>query len=158
MSHNHDDHLSNCSLVRRRRLPCGTTTIELLVSFTLLTTVLTASLPLAVRHGRILTSARHYRLAIDELSNQFERLTALPAAGVSAELERLEPSPFTAARLPEAELSGTLAAAEMGRRLTLEIVWDEPGRRSAPVRLVGWVLPHSDRAAAEPPAVEGSEP
>jgi hypothetical protein len=36
---------------------------EALVAFTLLTSVLGMSVPLVVRHGRLLTSARQYRLA-----------------------------------------------------------------------------------------------
>ena len=51
--------------------------MEMLVAFTLLTSVLALSAPLVVRHGRVLVTARHYRLALEELSNQMERLTAL---------------------------------------------------------------------------------
>jgi hypothetical protein len=57
-----------------RTAPCaarrGTTILELLVSFSQLITVLSLSATLVVRHGRILTSSRQYRLALDELSNQ----------------------------------------------------------------------------------------
>ena len=134
---------------RARPFSRGATTVELLVAFSLLTTVLGASLPLVVRHGRILVSARHYRLALDELSNQVERLTALAPTELPAAIERLEPSPFTARRLPGAKLKGRLDAAEVGKRLTLEIVWDEPQRRDAPVVIAAWIPPDETAPAEE---------
>jgi len=125
----------------------GTTTIELLVSFTLLTTVLGAALPLVVRHGRILNSARQYRMALDELSNQAERIMALDHDAAIKTLDELQPSPFAAEHLPGATLTAALASSEGVERATLSLSWDEPGRRAAPVSLVAW-LPR-DAAAAE---------
>ena len=144
----------------QRKVPRGTTTIELLVAFTLLSTTLTVSLPLVVRHGRILTTARHYRLALEEVTNQLERLTLLAGPPLAAELERLRPSDFTAARLPGAELRGKLEPAEIGQRLTLSLVWDEPQRREAPVTLAAWFPPAGEPPAATPaePPTEGTEP
>jgi len=135
---------------RRRGLLSGTSTLEVLVAFTLLSSVLSLSVPLVVRHGRVLTSARQYRLAIEELSDQLERLTALPEAQRQLALEQLAPSQFAASRLPGAELLGTLEAADLGQRLTLQIVWDEPQRRAAPVTMAAWILPQPSRAAELP--------
>lgn len=134
----------------RRR---GTTTIELLVSFTLLTTVLGAALPLVVRHGRILNSARQYRMALDELSNQAERIAALSHDAAIETLEELQPSPLVVEHLPGATLSADLASSDGAERVTLSLSWDEPGRRAAPVSLVAW-LPRSDDAATKPAAAE----
>jgi hypothetical protein len=134
----------------RRR---GTTTIELLVSFTLLTTVLGAALPLVVRHGRILNSARHYRMGLDELSNQAERITALSHDAAIGTLDELQPSPFAVAHLPGAELTADLASSDGAERVTLSLSWDEPGRRAAPVSLVAW-LPRDADTATEPAAEE----
>ena len=86
------------------------------------------SVPLVVRHGRLLTSARQYRLAVEELSNQLERLTALPSADVAAAVDKLKVSELTAAKLPGAELTANIEPAEYGRRVTLQIAWDEPQR------------------------------
>jgi hypothetical protein len=141
-------HLSRRS--RRRSVLSGTSTVEVLVAFTLVTSVLSLSVPLIVRHGRVLTASRQYRLAVDELSNQLERLTAMPDAELQAALGQLTPSEFTAARLPAAELSGKLEAADVGQRLTLQIVWNEPGRREAPVSMAAWVLPDSGRGPQAP--------
>lgn len=128
----------------RRR---GTTTIELLVSFTLLTTVLGAALPLVVRHGRILNSARQYRTALDELTNQAERITALSHDAAMETLDELQPSPFAAEHLPGATLTADLASSDGAERVTLSLSWDEPGRQAAPVSLVAW-LPRGGAAAA----------
>lgn len=136
----------------RRR---GTTTIELLVSFTLLTTALGAALPLVVRHGRILNSARQYRMALDELSNQAERIMALDHDATIKTLDELQPSPFVLEHLPGATLSADLASSDGAERVTLSLSWDEPGRRAAPVSLVAW-LPRGDEAATKPAAEEES--
>jgi hypothetical protein len=106
-----------------------------------LTTALTLSLPLVVRHGRLLESCRHYRLALDELSNQLDRLTALPEADARAELEQLKPSSFIAAKLPGAELTGQLQPADIGNRLTLRLSWNDLPQRPTTVPMSAWILP-----------------
>ena len=96
----------------------------------------TSSVSMAWRRA---SAARCYRLALDELSSQHERLSTLPAEELSAAIEALGPSPLAAERLPGAALRGELAASQLGRRLTLEIWWDEPNRDAAPVRLTAWL-------------------
>lgn len=139
----------------RRRLRPGVSSIELLVAFTLLTTTMAVSVPLVVRHGRLLESARQYRIALEELSNQLDRLTALPENELQAALRRLAPSQFTASRLPGAEMSGELQPADIGRRIVLQIVWNEPQRSAAPVTLAAWILPEPGRSGIEPTENEG---
>jgi hypothetical protein len=118
---------------------CGTSTIELLVSFVLLTAVLGASLPLVVRHGRILTSARHYRMALDELSDQADGIMSLRREAAESAVASLKPSSFAVEHLPDVKLAGELAPPEAADRVTLSITWAEPGRQSAPVSLVVWL-------------------
>lgn len=127
----------------QRRARRGTSALEVLVAFTLLSTVLALSTPLVVAHGRLLKAQRDYRLALDELSNQLERLTTLPEPDLSKALDELVPSPLAASRLPGATLRGQLADAELGKRVTLEIWWDEPNRQTVPLRLAAWVLPRA---------------
>jgi len=119
----------------------GTSSIEILMSFTLLSTVLVVSTPLIVKQGRILKEQRDYRLAIDELSNQIERLAVLSDADLPAAIENLTPSEFSASRLPEAKLSVELEKIDIGSRVTLRLSWDQPQRREAPVSLTAWVVP-----------------
>src|SRR5688572_16674294 len=123
-----------------RKPTSGTTTIEVLVAFTLLMSVLSLSTPLVVKHGRLMTAQREYRLALDELSNQLESLVALPESELEAAVGRLAPSGFIAARLSGVELRGQVDAADFGRRITLRITWDEPERSRAPVTLAAWIL------------------
>jgi hypothetical protein len=128
----------------------ATSTLEVIVAFTLLSGVMAALAPLVVKHRRLLTAQRDYRLALDEVSNQLERLKALPEGEVAAALEQLKPSEFAAAKLPGAELRGELESIEFGRRLRLSLTWDEPERRGAPVSLAAWILPDSARRASAP--------
>jgi hypothetical protein len=125
--------------VQRRSTAAGTTSLEIVVALTLLCGLLSFSTSLLVTHGRLLTAQRHYRLALDEVSNQLERLAALPDDELASALDKLVPSAFAAARLPGAELSGRLDAIDRGRRLTLRLSWDEAERRKAPVALAAWL-------------------
>jgi hypothetical protein len=134
----------------------GTSTLEVIVAFTLLSGVLGALAPLVVKHRRLLTAQRDYRLALDEVSNQLERLTALPEGEISAALQSLKPSEFAVAKLPGAALRGELESIDYGQRLRLELTWDEPQRRGAPVSLAAWIVPQADiragaRARSESP-------
>jgi len=124
--------------------------LEILVALTLLGGVLTAATPLVVRHGRLLASYREYQLALEELSNQLDRLTALPAAELPQAVEHLTPSTFAAERLPGVELKAELEPAEFGQRLTLRLTWDEPQRRAAPVCLTTWIVPASTQGGVSP--------
>ena len=63
--------------VNHRRSRLGTTMVEVIVALTLLTTTLSVAAPLVVRHGWLLASQRHYRMALDEVSNQMERLSTM---------------------------------------------------------------------------------
>ena len=125
----------------------GISSIEAIVAFTLLSTTLTLSLPLVVHHQRLLESARHYRLALDELSNQLDRLTAPSTANVPSELKRLRPSAFLAKKLPGAVLTGELKSAEFGERLTLRLTWNDLPRSPTTVALAAWILPSAQPSA-----------
>jgi hypothetical protein len=125
----------------RRRQQGGLSSLEVIVSLTLLGSVLALSTPLIVAHGRLLKAQRNYRLALDELSNQIDRMSALPTANLPRAIDEIAPSALAAERLPGAVLRGRLAEAELGWRLTLEIWWEEPNRQAAPVRMTAWVVP-----------------
>jgi hypothetical protein len=124
----------------RIRPRLGTSTLDLLVSFTLLLTVVTVATPLIVRHARLLRSQRDYRLALDELSNQMDRLTVLAADELPQAVKQLSPSPFVAERLAGAQISAELLPAESGTRITLKFSWNETDRARAPVTIAGWVF------------------
>ncbi|MBM4001053.1 MAG: hypothetical protein FJ297_16215 [Planctomycetes bacterium] len=125
----------------RGRLRSGTSSLEAIVACSLLCGVLGAAAPLMVRQGRLLAEYRDHQRALEELSNQIERLMAMPAADLPRAVEQLAPSPFAAAELPDAVLRGRLEPAEQGSRLTLELTWNAAGRADRPVRLAAWIQP-----------------
>jgi hypothetical protein len=136
-------YISDKQRFRSQRRPgrFATSSLEVLVAFTLISGALAIATPLIVAHGKLLKGQRDYRLALDELSSQLDRLTALPAAEVPQALAEIAPAEFTASKLPGAELRGQLEATDLGQRVTLELWWDEPNRRAAPVRLAAWLAP-----------------
>jgi hypothetical protein len=119
----------------------GVTAVETLVGFTLLTAALSVATPLVVRNGRLLSEQQDYRLALDEVSNQLERLSALRPDELAAALDELVLSSATASRLPTARLSGQLEAEDDGQRLTVSLSWEEAQRYRAPISLTTWIYP-----------------
>ncbi|MGI9427903.1 MAG: hypothetical protein ACR2NM_04555 [Bythopirellula sp.] len=116
----------------------GITVTELVVAAGLLVVVMSVVTSLAVRNGRLQHDSRHYRLAVDELTNQLERLTALDADRLADAIAELAPSAQIQGTLPNPELTSERISDEFGDRLVLHLVWDRLGKRR-PVTLVGWI-------------------
>lgn len=144
------------STANSRAIRRGTGSLDLLVSFTLLMTVMTAVTPLVVRYHRTVKSHRDYRLALDELSNHMERLTALPAAELPETIKKLTPSKFIQERIAEPKLTGELRPADGGTRITLRMTWTETDRDRAPLTLAGWAF--AAPPAAGPAAAQAGSP
>jgi hypothetical protein len=151
---NANSKINRCRAARR---PCGTTSFELLVAFTLLITAVSTAMPLMVRHGRLLTAQRDYRLALDELSNQLDRIGALPPAEVPAAAQGATASPFLLERIPTAKLTGRTEPAAGGTRVTLSLSWGAKGRERSPISLSTWVFP-AKLASAGGAAAEEQKP
>jgi hypothetical protein len=132
----------------------GASSLECVVAFTLLSSVLAFAAPLVVTHRRLVNGQREYRLALDEVANQLERLTSLPSGDVEQAVEQLELSEFAAVRLPEAKLRGELKPVDRGQQVTLSLTWEQP--TAAPIVLTGWIL--SERAGASATADGGEQP
>lgn len=116
----------------------GFTVTELLVSALLLTSVMSLVGPLAVRSGRLWQDARQGRLALEELSNQLDRLTYLSEDQRNAALAELEPAESIRKALPNPQLTAEILHDRDGQRLVLQLTWDRvgtPGRCT----LVGWL-------------------
>src|SRR5262249_2704923 len=120
----------------------GSTALEALVAFTLLSAALTFATPLVVQHSRLLKAQRDYRLALREVYNQIARLSLLPTDELSGALSQLTPSELIAAKLPGAELRGRLDDSDLGRRLTLRLSWQAQSSPTT-ISLTTWVLPAS---------------
>ncbi len=121
----------------------GASSLEAIVGFTLLSAALSFATPLVIQHSRLLKGQRDYRLALDEVSNQLERLSLLSADEISAALSQLKPAELIATKLPAAELRGELHAADVGQSLTLRLSWAGPQGRPMTVSLATWVPPVS---------------
>ncbi len=119
---------------RHRR---GTTVADLLVAATLLATMVTTMMTLTVRSGRLRQETRHQQLALDELSNQLERLLSLDAKDRESEMASLNLPEHITAILPGAKLEGKSIEDENGTRIELSLAWDHP-IKSPPLSLVGW--------------------
>jgi hypothetical protein len=137
-----------------RSTRAGTSTLDALVACTLLVTVISVATPLVVRHTRLIKSQRDYRLALDELSNQMDSLTALRPDELAAAIDKLAPSAFLTERIPSAELSGNLQATEIGSRITLKLLWNEAQVGKEPLSLAAWVVSPSQPSVTS----EGSQP
>lgn len=121
----------------------GTTIIEFVVAFSLLGSLILLVAPSVIRIGRLHQITRHERIAMDEVSNQLDRLTQLPPIQIRQQLDSLIASDFAATGLPNPRLSGTLQDSEDGYRLALEISWDSPGRSVTPLKMATWIYPAS---------------
>jgi hypothetical protein len=136
-------HSNGYSIRTRRR---ATSTLEIIVALTLLVSVLGLSVSLIIRHGHLLVAQRHYRQALDELSNQMERVTALPGGNLPQALKQLSISEFTTSRLVDSKLTAESKPADIGQRVTLQLTWNES--RGQSVSMTGWVFPR-DGATGE---------
>lgn len=126
----------NKSLKMKKRL--GLSLIELVAAGTLVISGLTIIGKLSVASGRVWQQTRHEQVALEELSNQLERLLALPPPQRVEAISQLAPSAFAADMLPGANITVRQVEDADGERLELQIDWDRPVP-SRPLRLVGWV-------------------
>ncbi len=136
--------------IARGKTRRGISAVEVLVSITLLMTVLSCSMVLIMRHGRMMVAQRHYRIALDELSNQMDRITALPAEQVADSMKKLAVWPFTAERLVGAKLTGELKPTDVGQRVVLRMAWKDSSTDET-VSLAGWVFPGAPRTRSPLP-------
>ena len=85
------------------------------------------------------------RLALEELSNRLERVMAAKWEDVSAAaIEGQELSQAVQENLPAAKLTATVTdepGGPSGKRVRLEISWEQHGQRVTPIGLTGWKFP-----------------
>ncbi len=121
---------------RRRRH--GGTIADLLVAATLLGMLITTLMTLTVQSGRLRQQTRQQQLALDELTNQLQRLLALDEDKRTSSLENLESSEEIKSTLPPFILHAEEIDDEEGKWMQLTLTW-QPPRNSPPVSLVGWI-------------------
>lgn len=125
-------------LSERHRAQSGFAMLELLVAAGLLTTAVSLVATCAVASQRLQRLQQQHTLAVDELSNQLERLTALTPNDVDSTLQQLQPSEWAAERLPGATLTGERVTDEWGDRVELRLQWARAGS-PGPLAAVGWL-------------------
>ena len=117
----------------------GFSTVETMAAVAMLSVFMASTMPLFVRHGRLLADSRQERIAIEELANQAARLVALPVDKREAAVAALAPSVVAARRLPGARLTATRGPSPLGDRVVLHLAWDATGRREHPLTLAVWL-------------------
>ncbi len=131
-----------CGKYRQRRVwrRTGSMVTELLVAATLLLSSITIASQLTIQSRRLWVDVRHHQLALDELSNQLERLVTLDTETAKSQLARLEPSESAEQTLANVKLQGNWLDDDDGRRITLSIQWDRPAP-ATPLTMMAWVVP-----------------
>jgi len=115
--------------------------LEVIAALAVLVAALAAITPLFVRHTRLVAESRRARIALEELTNQAERLAAVPAGDLDGHLAALALSPLAAGCLPEPRLTATRGSSPLGEQVTLRLGWNSPGRDEKPLTLVAWLAP-----------------
>ena len=128
----------------------ASTATEVIVAATLLLSMIGLVVPTTVRAGRVWQDARHYYIATNELSNQFEYLSSLNESAREVALAQLQVSDQSRQSLGDASLKASLAEEADGLRLTLSLDWDR-GVDAKPIKIVGWL---NSKVTAEPAQVE----
>jgi hypothetical protein len=114
--------------------------------------MLATMVPALVRIGGINRDLARHHLALDELSNQLERLSLLPLDQLEQQLSELTVDTSVAAQLPSVQLRGQLVPADLGYRLTLQLSWQRASADAPPISLTTWIFP----AVAKPNVTKAS--
>jgi len=122
--------------------------LEAIAALAVLTLAIATLMPLFVRHTRLVADTRRERIALEELANQAERLTVVPAGDLDRHLATLALSPLAAGSLPEPRLTATRNPSPLGEQVTLRLAWDSPGRTVRPLTFVAWVAAEQGRGKA----------
>ena len=114
---------------------------ELVVACTLLGSFVAVVVPATVRIGRAQQSLRQESIALEELTNQLDRISMLPVDQIQDELETLKVNELAASRLLNPKLSGEINESQDGYRIGLKITWDGSRQRDAPLTMSTFVYP-----------------
>lgn len=117
----------------------GFSMVEVMGALALVMAAMATTMPLFVRHGRLLAESRRERIAIEELANQAERLAAVAPADLEPHLAALAASPLARERLPGAVLTAARGDSPLGERVILSLSWDAVGRREQPLTHAVWL-------------------
>jgi hypothetical protein len=126
--------------MKKMKLPRrGTTLVECIVAASILSVAIGTVTMAVFRIGRIWTDTGHYRIALQEVSNQLESLTQLPPDQVQSAIASLAVSPAVGRSLVDAKLSGELVQDEFGDRVKLTLNLGD-GRVVRPIHMTAWLV------------------
>lgn len=131
----------NCNLFPIDRKRCAFTSIEMVVASGLLVSVMAIMAPLAVRTSRLWQDSRRQQIALQELTTEIERLTALDSAARADAMQSLSPSESLISAAPNVVIKAETVVDNEGTRIVLTLDWNELDYPRAPMRLVGWLDP-----------------
>ena len=133
----------------------GVSSIEFLVSFSVMATVMTFATTMTLNISRVWRDIEHQRLAVCELSNQLEEITLLTGESLTERVGQMEPSDFCKQGLDEPRISAKLSSDKLGQRIDLELVWKRrPAEKK--VRLSGWSV--NQKVAPDDQPDNGDQP
>ncbi|TWT82745.1 hypothetical protein CA13_42080 [Planctomycetes bacterium CA13] len=112
--------------------------IEVVIAAGLLITVMSFVTTLMYRVDLVWKDVAHQRAAMNELSNQLDRLSLMPAEQIQSELQKFEPSAEAKLSLFNPKVSGELTQDELGSRLTLRLSWSQL-HPSKPIEMATWI-------------------
>lgn len=142
----------------------GLTTMELLMTATLLMVVSAVVGKLTVATGRVWQELRGEQLVMDDLQLQMERLTLLNDTQCREALAELQPSAEVRDLFADAKMQGEIsvievpgeAVAKVQQRLRLTLTWTRRGER-AEKQLIGWLATLADRDTSALNTATGSD-
>lgn len=111
---------------------------ELIVAATLLIGSMVVVSKLAIASGRTWQLTRYHQLALDDLTNQIERLTSLSDNERQQAMETLQPSERVRQVLTNATLTSEVLSDSLGQRLVLTLTCEESDI-IPPLQLVSWL-------------------
>ena len=127
----------------------GSMLTELIVAGGLLATTMGLVATCVVAGQRLQRMQREQTLAVDELSNQLERLISLPPSEMDKGLQELEPSVWAIERLPDSKLTAQRHSDELGDRVELQLQWKRVGN-PPPLIAVAWLAARKPAAETKP--------
>ncbi len=154
------------STIASRRQRSAVTVIEAIVSAGLMLVVMSLVVRMTFSVDRVWRDVGQHRVAMQELSNQLDRLTMLPSDQLASAMKSLEVSEVVKRTLPAANLQSELIRDELGVRIVLRIDWQRPVP-AKPLMMAAWSRQQArptgsdqapDTKTSEPDTAAGEEP
>lgn len=114
------------------------TLLETLVALSLLIVAMSFAAQMTVRHNRLLADLKAYRVAVEELTNELDRLVSLTPTEREAAIAALRDA---GARVDVAQEPDT-----HGTRIVVAYEWPEAARSRPKISLTGWAFDRTNDA------------